>query len=38
MCVNVYMALHISNHGVLLISMVISKQQGVLRAAVYYWD
>lgn len=38
MCVHVYMALHILNHGVLLINMVMSKQQGVLGKAEYYWD
>lgn len=36
MCVHVYMVLHVLNHGVLLINMVISKQRGVLRIAAYY--
>lgn len=36
MCVHVYMVLHILNHRVLLINMVISKQRGVLRIAAYY--
>lgn len=38
MCVHVYMVLRVLNHGVLLINMVISKQQGVLRIAAYYQD
>lgn len=36
MCVHVYMAWNAFKHGALLISMVISKQQGVVRTAVYY--
>lgn len=36
MCVHVYVVLHVLNHGVLLINMVISKQQGGLGIAAYY--
>lgn len=36
MCVHVYMARNAFKHGALLISMVISKQRGVVRTAVYY--